>query len=241
NCRALDLPRSDVNGSGNQFIRNLALGAEVTLEPGVNVLCTEDTDICDTLNMNQGVSAGQLADGMVREGAGVEGRLRDLTAADQEEYRYETQGNRTIDAMSPEEIFGDAYATWVDETPDGYDPKLHGDLHDGMLYIDGPIPHCGSPRLIQVPIVAQVGWEPGEEFEVPNGNSELVKVVGFYHAVIVDPDDADDFGKGSSDNLTTASAVIWWPGPNAECLVDGEWTDWDEASIPAEAVKLLAG
>lgn len=241
NCRALDLPRSDINGSGNQFVRNLALGAEKTLEPGVNVVCTESVDVCDTLNMNQGVSAGQLADALVREGAGVEGRLRDLGAGGT---TYETKGQRIIDAMTPEEIFGDAYDTWEegDDVGTSYDAELHGPLTADQLFVDGPIPHCDSPRLIRVPIVVQVDWDPGEEFEIPSGNSQMVKVVGFYDAVIVDPDGVDDFGKGGSDNLTTASAKIWWPGPNAECAnEEGEWIPWDEASVPADSVRLVSG
>lgn len=245
NCRVVDIPRSDVTGSGNQFIRNTALGAEPTLEAFNGTVCTPETDLCGVINLNQGVSMGQLSDALVREGAGVEGLLRDLTVAgdDPSSWTFLTNGGRTIDAMTPEEVFGDSYAAWNGEDVDGHDPEIHGPLHDGMLYIDGPIAHCDSPRLVQVPILAQMGWMPGmdQEIVVPDGNSEQVQVIGFYNAVIVDPNGSDDFGTGGPDNVLNTSAVIWWPGPNAECEVDGEWLPWSDASIPAEDVKLVAG
>ena len=244
NCRVVDIPRSDVTGSGNQFIRNTVLGAEPTLEAFNGTVCTTTTEVCGVINLNQGVSMGQLSDGLVREGAGVNGLLRDLTVASEDpSWTFLTNGGRTIDAMSPGDVFGASYATWNGESVDTHDPEIHGPLHNQMLDIDGPIAHCDSPRLVQVPILAQIGWMPGmdQEIVVPEGNSEQVQVIGFYNAVIVDPNGSDDFGTGGPDNVLNTSALIWWPGPDAECMVDGEWLPWSEASIPAEDVKLVSG
>lgn len=241
NCRPLDIPRSDVNGGGNRFIRNVSLGADRTLEAMNTTVCTDTTPVCGILNQNQGVSAGQLADGMLREGAGVLGRLRDTSVADTP--LWSTPGGRLLDADSVSTILG-AGKVPLDSVakPSGWIDEVHGTFPPANAwYVDGMVGKCTSPRLVKVPIIAQVGWTPGDTIVLPNGNSDPVQIIGFFDAVIVDPNDNTDLKNGASDNLTTASAEIWWPGPNAKCTFGSKVMDWSEVTEGFTTVKLVAG
>ncbi len=241
NCRPLDIPRSDVNGSGNQFIRNVALGADRELAAMNTTVCTDTTPVCGIVDQNQGVSAGQLADGMLREGAGVLGRLRDTSVADTP--LWLSPGGRLLDADSVDTILGGSKVA-LDSVakPAGWIDEVHGTFPPANAwYVNGIIGKCTSPRLVKIPIIAQVGWNPGNPIVLPNGNSDPVQVIGFFDAVIVDPNENADLKNGASDNLKTASAEIWWPGPDAQCTIGSKVMPWSEVTDGYSIVKLVDG
>ena len=57
-----------------------------------------------------------------------------------------------------------------------------------------------------------------------------MRVIGMYTAILVNPDDANDFfGNG---NLKNADSTIIWFGPNARCVgPDGSTTAFSTGSI----------
>lgn len=228
NCRPLDVPRDDVNGSGNQFIRNVAIGSQRQLvpfknpiPPGVAVTCTASTPQCSVLNQNQGVSNGQLSDGVVREGAGVIGRLQNTSTSAE---TWQSPRGRTLDGDEPDDILGPGIVTGSSNfpmQPPGWDTDVHGPFAatpNGatMIWYDDVIQNCASPRLARIPIIAQLGWSPGAALDLPPGNQDPVKVIGFYSIIIGDPSAASDLS--NSDSLNTLSAVVVWYGPNARCV-----------------------
>lgn len=243
NCRALDLPRSDSNGSGKWFIRNVALGSELTLVPHLaaipqpadpTLVCSATNTTCSVIDQNQGVSAGQLSDGLVRgsNSAAVDGRLENPVTST----TVTTPGGRVIDADSYLDIlrsgsedppvlvdlanFPQAPPDWLDQQPvmGAWPDFANGAIYPGQerhLYYDGVVAKCDSPRLASVPIIANLDWEPGNAVALPNGNSDPVKVVGSLLVIIDDPNDAGDFK--NSDSIKTASSWILWLGPDAGC------------------------
>jgi Flp pilus assembly protein TadG len=233
NCRPLDVPRSDINGSGNRFIRNVAIGSDRELvafksaiPPAVAVTCTSGTPQCSVLDQNQGVSTGQLSDGLVREGAGVIGRLQNTNSSAE---LWQSPRGRWLDGDEPDDILGVGIVMGTGSFPDGqppaWDPDVHGPFPGtpnggSMLWYNGPIENCSSPRLARIPIIAQLDWTPGSAINLPNGNSDPVKVVGFY-SIIIDNPDGDPSASAdltNSDSLKTASSVVVWYGPLARCV-----------------------
>jgi Flp pilus assembly protein TadG len=245
NCRPLDVPRSDVNGSGNRFIRNVALGVGLELvpfknpiPPGVAVTCTDTTPQCSVLDQNQGVSTGQLSDGLVREGAGATGRLQNATTSE----TWQSPGGRTLDGDDPDDILGPGIVTGSTNfpmQPPAWDADVHGPWAGtpngaSMIWYDDVITKCDSPRLARVPIIAQLSWAPGQAVNLPNGNSDPVKVIGFYSIVIDNPDGDPDASSdlSNSDSLKTADSVTVWYGPNARCVgPDGSTTAYSPGDI----------
>ncbi|MEX2623739.1 MAG: Tad domain-containing protein [Acidimicrobiia bacterium] len=233
NCRALDVPRSDINGSGNRFIRNVALGSDRELvpfknpiPPGVAVTCTSSTPQCSVLDQNQGVSTGQLSDGLIREGAGVVGRLQNTGSS--VDPPWQSPHGRFLDGDEPEDILGSTIITGTSsfpEQPAAWDSDVHGPFPGtpngaSMLWYNAAIANCDSPRLARIPIIAQLDWAPGSLINLPNGNSDPVKVVGFY-SIIIDNPDGDPSATAdltNSDSLKTASSYVVWYGPLARCV-----------------------
>jgi hypothetical protein len=89
-----------------------------------------------------------------------------------------------------------------------------------MIWYDDVIQNCASPRLARIPIIAQLDWSPGAALDLPPGNQDPVKVVGFYSIIIDDPDGDPSASSDltNSDALKTVSAVVVWYGPNARCV-----------------------
>jgi Flp pilus assembly protein TadG len=233
NCRPLDVPRSDVNGSGNRFIRNVAIGSQIELvavknpiPPGVAVTCTSSTPQCSVLDQNQGVSVGQLSDGLVREGAGVIGRLQNTGSS--VDPPWQSPRGRLLDGDEPDDILGPSTVTGTSnfpQQPAAWDGDVHGAFPGtpngaSMLWYDDAIANCDSPRLARIPIIAQLDWAPGSVINLPNGNSDPVKVIGFYSIIIDDPDGDPSASSDltTSDSLKTASSFMVWYGPNARCV-----------------------
>lgn len=260
NCRALDVPRDDVTGgnpSGKTFIRNIALGAQPTLVPYKGALteggphpsgvydCAPGVPECSVLDQNQGVSAGQFSDGLVREStsAAVTGRLRDISADTAPPLSL--KGGRLIDDDGLTEILGNG---WSSALPASAPPTWDTDVHTAFnattwsnatnVYWDAPIAKCTSPRFVKVPIIAQLDWIPGDDVDPPPGNKDPVKIIGFYDAIIVDPNDAGDFN--NSVTVKTASTAIIWPGPNATCTDLGGAPFVAGGQSSTRSVKLVA-
>lgn len=245
NCRALDVPRSDINGSGNRFIRNVALGNGIELvafkspiPPGVAVTCTATTPQCSVLDQNQGVSTGQLSDGLVREGAGVTGRLQNSSTSE----TWQSPQGRILDGDDIDDILGTAMITGATNfpmQPPAWDSDVHGPWAGtpnggSMVWYDDVIRKCDSPRLARVPIIAQLPWAPGQAVNLPPGNSDQVKVIGFYSLVIDDPngDPSPSSDLTNSDSLKTANSITVWYGPNARCIgPNGSTTAYSPGAI----------
>ncbi|MDH3398089.1 MAG: hypothetical protein OEM81_09695, partial [Acidimicrobiia bacterium] len=142
-------------------------------------------------------------------------------------------GGRILDGDAPEEILDPDYPMFSGVTgaplgglgqPPGWDTDLHGlwppaDL-DSNYYYNGTIAKCDSPRLGRIPIIAQVDWGPGQPLNLPGGNSDPVKVVGFYLVALFDPNESSDF-LNPSDSLKNLSGKVLWLGPDASCSGTG--------------------
>jgi hypothetical protein len=252
NCRPLDLPRADISGSGNRFIRNVAIGAQAELnpvkgavDPSMLVTCAVGSGPCTIVDQNQGVSTGQLSDGLVRGGAGVAGRLDNTSVATR---TFSSISGRVLDGDYPPQVLQvdpdpgvfPVFASFTGMTgsalnslaspPAKFDADVHADamVPQGWLdidktnhmYYDSTIGKCNSPRFARIPIIAQVTWGPGVVVNLPGGNSDPVKVVGFYTVVLEHPIVTGDF-KNPSDSLKTVSARAVWFGDNANCIGTG--------------------
>jgi hypothetical protein len=107
------------------------------------------------------------------------------------------------------------------------------------FYYDDVVAKCDSPRRTTVPVVDDDDdWDIGSAISAwPTGSSSQVKVIAMVDAILVDPNDPDDFqGSGSAK---TVSAVIVWYGPNAQCG-DGTAVGLHNAT-GAPTVKLIDG
>ncbi len=254
NCRPLELPRADWAGQGEWFIRNVAIGAEAQLDPNkwetdpLNMTtCAVGSGPCTIVNQDQGVSSGQLSDGLVRGSvtAGVSGRLADTSVATR---TFVSLGGRTLDGdyppqmlqVNPDPGVPMAFASFTGVTdpgalsamapPDKFDAEVHADATVPQSWVDVDKTHhiyyndtigkCDSPRFARIPIVAQIDWQPGEVVNLPGGNSDPVKVVGFYTVALEHPIVPGDF-KNPSDALKTLSAEAVWFGDNANCIGPG--------------------
>ena len=240
NCRPLELPREDGTGAGVWFIRNTAIGGQAQLlpvkapvDPALLTTCAPFSGPCTIVNQDQGVSAGQLSDGIARGSgsAGVSGRLENPTTSTV----FSSLGGRILDGDSQPEVLDPNFPAFSGLTgvaltglaqPPGWDPDIHGtwpppaaDL-DRNFYFNGTIAKCDSPRLGRIPIIAQVDWGPGQPLNLPGGNSDPVKVVGFYLVILTDPNESGDF-KNPSDTLKNLSGDILWLGPTASCSGTG--------------------
>ncbi len=238
NCRPLELPRTDIAGSGNWFVRNVAIGAELDLlanKTNVDlVTCAVGSGPCSIVDQDQGVSSGQLSDGLARGGAGVDGRLENPKTPN----TFPSLAGRILDGDSPADVLDpdlangasvEALSAVMPAPADiAWDPQVHGDMTAVMggpdaakhLYFDGVIHKCQSPRFARIPIIAQTTWLPGDPVALPGGNSDPVKVVGFYLVILTDPNEPTDF-QNPSDALKTTSAVAVWLGGNASCTGTG--------------------
>lgn len=245
NCRAINVPRSD--GNNFVFIKNVAIGVDRELvaykqpiPPGVAVTCTSSTPQCSVTNQDPGVSTGQLSDGLVRgsNGAGVDGRLENITTA----ATWQSPQGRILDGDEADDILGTGIVTGTSNflsQPSAWDADVHGSFPGtpngaSMLWYDGGIRNCNSPRLARLPIIAQLSWAPGQAVNLPTGNSSPIKIIGFYSIIIDDPDGdpspSDDLA--NSDALKTASAVVVWYGPNAHCVgPNGSTTEYAPGEI----------
>jgi hypothetical protein len=117
-------------------------------------------------------------------------------------------------------------------TPTKFDPEVHADASavpaedwDDVekthhIYYNHTIGKCNSPRFARIPIIAQIDWYPGEVVNLPGGNSDPVKVVGFYNVLLEHPIEPADF-KNPSDSLKTLSAKAVWFGDDANCIGTG--------------------
>ncbi|MDH3260073.1 MAG: pilus assembly protein TadG-related protein [Acidimicrobiia bacterium] len=238
NCRPLELPREDGTGAGVWFIRNVAIGGQVQLlpvkapiAPASLTTCVPFSGPCTIVNQDQGVSTGQLSDGIARGSgaAGVSGRFENPTTTSV----FTSLAGRILDGDTPEEILDPDYPAFSGVTgvplgslaqPPGWDTDLHGmwppvDL-DSNFYYNGTIAKCDSPRLGRIPIIAQVDWGPGQVLNLPGGNSDPVKVIGFYLIALVDPNESTDF-LNPSDALKNLSGKVLWLGPDASCSGTG--------------------
>jgi len=240
NCRPLELPREDGTGAGVWFIRNTAIGGEAQLlpvkagvPPATLTTCVPFSGPCTIVNQDQGVSTGQLSDGIARGSgsAGVDGRFQNPTTS----HTFISLAGRVLDGDTPEEILdpdfplfsgltGLVELTTLGAAPPGWDDDLHGPWMpadpDRHYYYNGTIAKCDSPRLGRIPIIAQVDWGPGDPLNLPGGNSDPVKVIGFYLIVLEDPNESSDF-LNPSDSLKNLSGKVLWLGPDASCAGTG--------------------
>jgi hypothetical protein len=108
--------------------------------------------------------------------------------------------------------------------PPGWDTDVHGPWPpvalDSNYYYNGTIAKCDSPRLGRIPIIAQTDWGPGLPLNLPGGNSDPVKVVGFYLVALTDPNEPTDF-LNPSDALKNLGGELLWLGPDASCSGTG--------------------
>ena len=238
NCRPLELPREDGTGAGVWFIRNVAIGGQAQLRPvkaavppASLITCAPFSGKCTIVNQDQGVSTGQLSDGIARGNgaAGVNGRFANPVTPSV----FTSLAGRVLDGDTPEAILDPDYPTFSGVTgaslaslgqPPGWDTDLHGvwppaDL-DRNYYYNGTVAKCESPRLGRIPIIAQVDWGPGVPLNLPGGNSDPVKVVGFYLVILEDPNESSDF-LNPSDSLKNLSGKVTWLGPDASCSGTG--------------------
>ena len=239
NCRPLEIPRNDGTGASYWFIRNTAIGGDAKLTPGLNppITCAPFSGPCNVVDQDQGVSAGQLSDGIARgsNSASVDGRLQFPSTSTV----FTSLGGRVLDGDSPEEILDPDYPSFSGKTgsalssvpqPPAFDPQVHADVTLGQtwadidktnhVYFNETVAKCESPRLGRIPIIAQVGWSPGDTVNLPNGNSDPVEIIGFYLVLLDDPNGPSDFAN-PSDSLKTLSAKVLWLGPNASCSGTG--------------------
>jgi hypothetical protein len=243
NCRPLELPREDGTGAGVWFIRNVAIGGQAQLfpvkaavPPASLTVCAPFSGPCTIIDQDQGVSTGQLSDGIAR-GSGsahVDGRFENPVTS----HTFNSLAGRILDGDTPEEILDPDYVLGDPLTfsgleglalsgspqPTGWDPEVHGPWEPLDLvrhyYYNGTIAKCDSPRLGRIPIIAQVDWGPGDPLNLPGGNSDPVKVVGFYLIVLEDPNEPTDF-LNPSDSLKNLSGKVLWLGPDASCSGTG--------------------
>lgn len=238
NCRPLELPREDGTGAGVWFIRNTAIGGQAKLlpvkapvNPALLTTCAPFSGPCTIVNQDQGVSVGQLSDGIARGSgaAGVNGRLENPTTASV----FASLAGRILDGDTPEAILDPDYPAFSGVTgaplaglpqPPGWDSDVHGlwppAALDSNYYYNETIAKCDSPRLGRIPIIAQVDWGPGLPLNLPGGNSDPVKVVGFYLVALVDPNESSDF-LNPSDSLKNLGGEVLWLGPDASCSGTG--------------------
>ena len=185
NCRPLELPREDGSGAGVWFIRNVAIGGQAQLfpvkapvPPASLTVCAPFSGPCTIVNQDQGVSTGQLSDGIARGSgsAGVDGRFENPVTS----HTFNSLAGRILDGDTPEEILDPDYVLGDPLTfsglkglalsgspqPAGWDPEVHGPWEPLDLvrhyYYNGTIAKCDSPRLGRIPIIAQVDWGPGD-------------------------------------------------------------------------------
>jgi Flp pilus assembly protein TadG len=243
NCRPLELPREDGTGAGVWFIRNVAIGGQAQLlpvkaavDPALLTTCAPFSGPCTIINQDQGVSTGQLSDGIARGNgaAAVDGRFENPTTGSV----FSSLAGRILDGDTPEEILDADYVLGSPGTfsgitgagltslgqPPGWDGEVHGSWlgidPDRTYYYNGTVAKCDSPRLGRIPIIAQVDWGPGQPLNLPGGNSDPVKAVGFYLVVLEDPNEPSDF-LNPSDSLKNLSGKILWLGPDASCSGTG--------------------
>lgn len=238
NCRPLELPREDGTGAGVWFIRNTAIGGQAQLlpikapvNPATLTTCVPFSGPCTIVNQDQGVSTGQLSDGIARgnNAAAVDGRLENPTTSSV----FSSLAGRILDGDTPEEILDPDYPTFSGVTgaplvglpqPPGWDIDVHGPWPpaalDSNFYYNETVAKCDSPRLGRIPIIAQVDWGPGLPLNLPGGNSDPVKVVGFYLVALTDPNESSDF-LNPSDSLKNLSGEVLWLGPDANCTGTG--------------------
>ncbi|MDR9450858.1 MAG: pilus assembly protein [Acidimicrobiia bacterium] len=237
NCRPLEIPRNDGKGASYWFIRNTAIGGDAQLTPGLNppITCAPFSGPCNIVNQDQGVSTGQLSDGIARgsNSAGVDGRLQFPSTSTV----FTSLGGRVLDGDTLEEILDPDYPSFSGKTgsalssvsqPPAFDPQVHAALGQtwadidktNHVYFNETVAKCDSPRLGRIPIIAQVGWSPGDPVNLPSGNSDPVEIVGFYLVLLDDPNQPDDF-ENPSDSLKTLTARVLWLGPNASCSGTG--------------------
>jgi Flp pilus assembly protein TadG len=243
NCRPLELPREDGSGRVVWFVRNTAIGGHAQLlpvkapvDPATLTTCVPFSGPCTIVNQDQGVSVGQLSDGIARgnAAASVDGRLQFPTTSS----TFNSLAGRILDGDTPEEILDPDYVLGDPGTfsgvtggplgllgrPPGWDDDVHGAWPpvalDSNYYYNGTIAKCDSPRLGRIPIIAQADWGPGLPLNLPGGNSDPVKVVGFYLVALTDPNEPTDF-LNPSDSLKNLSGELLWLGPDASCSGTG--------------------
>ena len=243
NCRPLELPREDGTGASVWFIRNVAIGGQAQLVPVKNAVppasltpCAPFSGPCTIVNQDQGVSTGQLSDGIARGNgaAGVDGRLEFPTTSSV----FSSLAGRILDGDAPEEILDPDYVLGNPGTfsgitgsglgslgqPPAWDVDIHGPWSgidpNRTYYYNETVAKCDSPRLGRIPIIAQVDWGPGQPLNLPGGNSDPVKVVGFYLVALEDPNESGDF-LNPSDSLKNLSGKVVWLGPDASCSGTG--------------------
>ena len=243
NCRPLELPREDGTGASVWFIRNVAIGGQAQLvpvkapvPPASLTTCVPFSGPCTIVNQDQGVSTGQLSDGIARgnNAAGVDGRFENPTTP----FTFNSLAGRILDGDTPEQILDPDYVLGDPSTfsglkgvglsgspqPPGWDTDVHGPWEPVDIvrhyYYNGTIAKCDMPRLGRIPIIAQVNWGPGVPLNLPGGNSDPVKVVGFYLIALEDPNEPSDF-LNPSDSLKNLPGRVLWLGPDASCSGTG--------------------
>ena len=243
NCRPLELPREDGTGASVWFVRNVAIGGQAQLRPVKAAVppaslttCAPFSGPCTIVNQDQGVSAGQLSDGIARGSvsAAVNGRFQNPTTTSV----FISLAGRVLDGDSPEEILDPDYVLGSPGTfsgitggalnslgqPPGWDVDVHGQWSsidvNRTYYYNGTVAKCESPRLGRIPIIAPVDWGPGLPVNLPGGNSDPVKVVGFYLVILEDPNQSSDFDN-PSDSLKNLSGKVIWLGSDASCSGTG--------------------
>lgn len=230
NCGALWIDRSDVNGTSATLINNIAKGSDRDLAAwlgsqagSVHCSVVSAGQTCHQVETDTGVSASHLGEGFLQ-------RLENDPGA-----TCTTSVNgRTINCDSPSEVLGSAPTPLIaafPSQPSFWDTSLHGTYNaantTNHFYYNGIILKCDSPRIALVPIISSnLNWDLGDPNPGwPNGKKD-VKIVGFYSVIIVDPNDGSDWQ--GSGNLKTASSVVVWYGPSAECQGSGGTTyPWD--------------
>jgi Putative Flp pilus-assembly TadE/G-like len=235
NCGQLYIPNAAVGGNGGPvFEENVAEGVDRILTPGlypglVNCASTPPGASCNVVQTDPGVNAGTLGDGFLR-------RLSDTSGSSQ---TFTRSGN-SYDADTVADILGSTPAA-LPARPAAWEDWIHGpwgtaDVSNHKWWND-VIAKCDSPRLISFPIVSEeMDWsdtryQAGDPYpQWPNGGSKDMRVIGIYTAILVNPNDANDFfGNG---NLKNADSTIIWFGPNARCVgPDGSTTPFTTGSI----------
>jgi hypothetical protein len=220
NCKQLVLPRTDSSGNNAWLARNIALGAEIELEVG------------DLIETDTGVSANPLSDGYIREGYGIVGRFRNPAPDDNP---WLTPGGRWEDGDPRDDVFDGTTPPPVGP-PAGYNEDIQGPW-DAHYYVTS-INDCSSPRIAEIPIVAQPGWTPGTEPEWPPGTSDPVEVFGFHWVYLTDPNDPSDMTP--SDTINEANGELIWFAPDILCTGPNAPTRPFEPGDP-KVVRLVEG
>ena len=258
NCGPIDIPRTTPNGGGPQFVENLAVGGDRDLaafwgpiDSTAKVCNTVGAGgVCHILDTNNGVSAGQLGEGMSR-------RLENYVGASNPDLNFTSKGVYmngdtragvlTGDNSGSLALLTDVYplGSCPGDCPAWWEPNLYGPWDASNTadhyYYDAPLAFCDHPRIGFIPIITDdMNWHPSTGGPATFNGNTIVKVVGFYWVIIVDPNESGDFF--GNNNLKNGSSVVVWFGPDANtCGPSGTPFDPSMPGLTVKQVSLVDG